>query len=85
MDDSAADQSEQNHAPTAFNVQLQTLPGSSLIIRVLGASSDHDGDRLSLVYVPQPPHGVVTMENNGTPADPFDDYLRYVCDARGGG
>ncbi|MBT8136978.1 MAG: cadherin-like domain-containing protein, partial [Gammaproteobacteria bacterium] len=70
----------ENSAPIASNVDMQTVPSSSLIIRVLDSSTDLDGDQLKLVYVTQPSHGAVTIEDNGTPADPFDDYLRYVCD-----
>ncbi|MBT8144225.1 MAG: cadherin-like domain-containing protein, partial [Gammaproteobacteria bacterium] len=69
-----------NNPPRAFNVQTQAQPGNDLILRVLDTSLDRDGDSLKIVYVTQPAHGTVTIEDNGTPGDFSDDYLRYVCD-----
>ncbi|NNF66109.1 MAG: cadherin-like domain-containing protein, partial [Gammaproteobacteria bacterium] len=69
-----------NNPPVAFNINMQTAPSTVLIIRPLDSSVDRDGDQVKLVYVTQPSHGIVTIEDNGTPDNPFDDYLRFVCD-----
>ncbi|NNF17099.1 MAG: Ig-like domain-containing protein, partial [Gammaproteobacteria bacterium] len=69
-----------NRAPQAVNIQAQVLPASEIVLRVLGTSFDPDGDDLQIVYVTQPEHGVVHIENNNTPEDSSDDYLRYVSD-----
>ncbi|MDH3588933.1 MAG: Ig-like domain-containing protein, partial [Gammaproteobacteria bacterium] len=70
-----------NHPPRAFNVNATVVPSSELVLRVLDTTYDQDGDSLRIIYVSQPLHGVVTIEDNGTPEDFSDDYLLYVCDS----
>jgi RHS repeat-associated protein len=49
-----------------------------LNVRVLSNDVDPEGDAISLVAVTQGAHGSVSINANGTPSDPTDDYLAYT-------
>ena len=69
-----------NTAPIANGDFAVTTQDTSVDIFVLTNDSDPDGDSFSIDSVTNVPNGSVVIDDNGTPADPSDDYLVYTPD-----
>ncbi|MFO0852382.1 MAG: Ig-like domain-containing protein [Gemmataceae bacterium] len=67
-----------NHAPAAGDDAATTVEAGPVGIWVLANDADPDGDPLAVAAVGQPGHGSATVTDNGTPADPSDDFLTYT-------
>lgn len=70
-----------NDAPVANGDRAETGEGTAVLIDVLANDHDPDGDPLGIFAVTQGAHGVVTIDDNGTPDDTTDDRLLYAPDA----
>lgn len=68
-------------APTANPDRVVMLPLTHRKVDVLANDSDPDGDLLQLSILTGPAHGTATLNNNGTPADPSDDFIDYAPQA----
>lgn len=72
----------QNQPPVATNDTVQTDDGTAVSIPVLANDSDPDGDPLEILNnFTQPANGTVVLNNNGTPANPADDFFVYTPNA----
>jgi hypothetical protein len=69
---------DDNGAPTAADVSVARAPGATA--RVYPSAADPNGaaDVLTFTIVSQPARGTATVDDNGTPADPADDFFTYV-------
>ncbi|MGJ3254170.1 MAG: DUF4347 domain-containing protein [Elainellaceae cyanobacterium] len=67
-----------NLPPVAVDDVRASIPGVAVDIQVLTNDSDPNGDILSIVGFTQPTNGVVTFNDNNTPANPADDSLIYT-------
>lgn len=70
-----------NSIPLANNDSAMTQANIPIKINVLNNDSDGDGDALSLSIVNGPSSGMAQVNNNGTPNDLRDDYIRYTPNA----
>lgn len=69
-----------NHDPIAFGGNGLAVQTAATNFDVLAYATDADGDVLTIVSVTQGQNGTVTINDNGTPTDPTDDYLVYIGD-----
>jgi hypothetical protein len=67
-----------NFAPVANNDNTATI-NQAIVIDVLANDTDSDGDDLTITSILAPPSngGSVSIKDNGTPANPNDDYIAY--------
>jgi hypothetical protein len=80
-----------NRAPTAPTLRTSTLAGQPVVVDLLAAASDPDGDPLVVTALGLPEHGTVAILEAGrvtyTPASGFEGTDRFtytVGDGRGG-
>ncbi|MGE0743915.1 MAG: Ig-like domain-containing protein [Rhodospirillales bacterium] len=67
-----------NSPPVANNDSATTAAGTPVSVNVLGNDSDPNNDPLTIVGVTAPGHGTATINNNGTAANPADDFIVYT-------
>ena len=80
-----------NDPPVAKDDSESTMEDMPVTIPVLSNDSDTDGDALTVTDATDPPHGVVTNNNNGTityTPDPnfngVDSFVYIISDGNGG-
>jgi probable HAF family extracellular repeat protein len=67
-----------NNAPVAVNDAAALAAYTSTTIAVLANDSDLDSDPLKLTLISNPSNGTATVDDNGTPTDFTDDFIRYT-------
>ena len=69
-----------NHPPSANNDAASTDQNVAVNVFVLNNDFDPDGDSLTIVAVDSPTGegGTATLNDNGTPANPSDDFISYT-------
>lgn len=69
-----------NRPPVAKNDAVKVLPATARVIHVLANDRDADGDALTLSVTSPASGGTASVNNNGTPGDPRDDFIVYTPD-----
>ena len=64
--------------PVANNDIAGTYENQPVDINVLTNDTDGDGDVLTITNVSTPANGTAVVNNNGTSADPSDDFIDYI-------
>ncbi len=65
--------------PVAVDDAASTAEDLPVNIPVLANDGDPDGDPLTITDIPNlPGNGTATINDNGTPGNPGDDYIRYT-------
>jgi hypothetical protein len=67
-----------NHNPVAVNDTATTSHDTLVNIAALQNDRDPDGDAIKLTSVTNPTHGLVVINQHGTPNNPADDTLDYT-------
>jgi Bacterial Ig domain/YDG domain/Bacterial cadherin-like domain len=67
-----------NQSPVAYNFSASTVVGKPVILDALAHANDPDHDPLTLTITGGPSHGAAVVNDNGTAADPTDDYIVYT-------
>src|SRR5262249_7168642 len=67
-----------DHAPVANTDLATTDEATAVAVAVLANDHDPDGDPLTVTAVTAPAHGTATVNDNGTPANPADDFVLYA-------
>lgn len=70
-----------NTPPQATNDTAITTEDTPVNINVLANDSDADGNPLTLSLATPPNNGIATINDNGTPTNPSDDFLIYTPNA----
>jgi len=73
--------SSSNNPPQAVNDIATTNEDTPININVLANDSDADGNPLTLSLGTNPTNGTATLNNNGTPNNPSDDFITYTPNA----
>lgn len=71
----------QNELPVAEDDSATIVQGTDGTIAVLENDSDPDENPLTITGVSDPVEGTVSINDNGTPEDPSDDFLVYTAAA----
>ncbi len=71
-------QAGHDHSPVANADLATTAEAAPVAIPVLANDHDPDGDPLHITAVTPPTHGTATLNDNGTPANPADDFIVYA-------
>jgi hypothetical protein len=67
-----------DHSPVANADAATTGEAAPVAVPVLANDHDPDGDPLTITGVTPPAHGAAVVKDNGTPADPDDDFIDYA-------
>jgi hypothetical protein len=67
-----------DQAPFASPDVATTAQDTPVVIHVLANDSDLDGDPLTVTLTVLPQYGTAVVNDNGTPADPTDDFVTYT-------
>ncbi|MBD2291935.1 cadherin-like domain-containing protein [Anabaena sphaerica FACHB-251] len=67
-----------NDVPVAEDDTARTKEGTAVDIDVLSNDQDSDNDALSLAIAIAPMHGTAEINDNGTPENYEDDFIRYI-------
>ena len=69
-----------NAAPVANDDAVSTNTDTAVAVNVLANDTDANGDTLTITAVTSPTAngGTAVLNNNGTPADPTDDFIDYT-------
>ena len=67
-----------NRPPVAAADTAVTSEGMPVNINVLANDSDPDNDLLTITITVPPAHGTASVNNNGTPDNPADDFITYT-------
>ena len=69
-----------NAAPVANDDAASTATNTLVSVDVLANDTDANGDTLTITAVASPTAngGTAVLNNNGTPADPTDDFIDYT-------
>ncbi len=70
-----------NTVPVANDDSAITNQDTALNIGVLVNDTDADGDALTLSVVTGASNGIASLNNNGTPNNPIDDFITYTPNA----
>jgi VCBS repeat-containing protein len=70
-----------NNPPVANADNATTNEDTPININVLANDSDANGDPLTLSLATPPTNGIATLNDNGTPANPSDDFIAYTPNA----
>jgi hypothetical protein len=71
-------QAGHDRSPVAAADEATTDEAAPVAVHVLANDFDPDGDPLAITDVATPGHGTVAVNDNGTPADPTDDFVVYT-------
>ncbi len=67
-----------DRSPVATGDQAAAGEAAPVAVPVLANDSDPDGDPLTITGVTAPASGTAAVNDNGTPADPADDFVVYT-------